>query len=57
MSKQDKRHWDAVKKISKYLKSTISHGIMFGSQQGDPLVMRFVDSDYTGDLDDKRSTT
>ena len=43
------RHWEAMK-------GTIGRGIMFGSQQGDPLVIRYVDYDYVGDLDDKKST-
>ena len=30
---------------------------MFGSQQGDPSVVGYVDSNYTGDMDDRRSTT
>ena len=30
---------------------------MFGNQQGDPLVIGYVDSDYAGDLDNRRSTT
>ena len=30
---------------------------MFGSQQGDPSVVGYVDFDYVGDLDGKRSTT
>ena len=28
---------------------------MFGSQQGDPSVVGYVDSDYAGDMDDRRS--
>ncbi|KAK4397554.1 Retrovirus-related Pol polyprotein from transposon TNT 1-94 [Sesamum angolense] len=36
---------------------TVGHGIVFGSQQNDPLVVGYVDSDYAGDLDDRRSTT
>ena len=30
---------------------------MFGSQQGDPSVVGYVDSNYVGDLDDTRSKT
>jgi len=35
----------------------VGHGIVFGNQQGDPLVVGYVDSDYAGDLDNRRSTT
>jgi len=45
-----------MKWILRYLKGTTSHGIMFGSQKGDPLILEYVDSNYVGDLDDKRST-
>ncbi|KAK4400677.1 Retrovirus-related Pol polyprotein from transposon TNT 1-94 [Sesamum angolense] len=52
------RHrWETVKWIFRYLKGTVGHGIIFGSQQNDPLVVGYVDSDYAGDLDDRRSTT
>ncbi|KAL4384756.1 hypothetical protein GQ457_15G014670 [Hibiscus cannabinus] len=57
MSKPGRRHWEAVKWIFRYLKGTVGHGIVFGSQQHDPLVVGYVDSDYAGDLDDRRSTT
>lgn len=57
MSKPGKQHWEAVKWIFRYLKGTTGHGIMFGSQQGDPSVVGYVDSNYAGDLDDRWSTT
>jgi len=28
---------------------------VFGNQQGDPLVVAYVNSDYAGDLDNRRS--
>ncbi|KAL0440382.1 UNVERIFIED_CONTAM: Retrovirus-related Pol polyprotein from transposon TNT 1-94 [Sesamum latifolium] len=57
MSKPGRHHWEAVKWIFRYLKGTVRHGIIFGSQQNDPLVVGYVDYDYAGDLDDRRSTT
>ncbi|KAL0297633.1 UNVERIFIED_CONTAM: Retrovirus-related Pol polyprotein from transposon TNT 1-94 [Sesamum radiatum] len=56
-SKSGRHHWEAVKWIFKYLKGTVGHGVVFISQQNDPLVVGYVDSDYAGDLDDRRSTT
>ena len=56
MSNLGRQHWEVVKWILRYLKGTTCHGIMFGSQQSDPLVAGYVDSDYAGDLDDRRST-
>ncbi|KAL4304503.1 hypothetical protein GQ457_10G014750 [Hibiscus cannabinus] len=46
MSKPGRRHWEAVKWIFRYLKGTVGHDIVFGSQQHDPLVVGYVDSDY-----------
>ncbi|OIV89834.1 hypothetical protein TanjilG_28396 [Lupinus angustifolius] len=56
MSKPGKQHWEAVKWIFRYLKGTTGLGIMFGSQHSKPSVIGYVDSDYAGDLDDRRST-
>ncbi|KAE8708629.1 Cyclic nucleotide-gated ion channel 1 [Hibiscus syriacus] len=57
MSKPGKQHWEAVKWIFRYLKGTVGHEIVFGSQRDNPLVLGYVDSDYAGDLDNRRSTT
>jgi len=57
MSKPGRQHWAAVKWIFKYLGGTVRHGIVFGNQHGDPLVVGYVDSDYAGDLDNRRSIT
>jgi hypothetical protein len=39
------------------LKGTIDYKITFVRQKSDLLVVGYVDTDYAGDLDDKRSTT
>ena len=57
ISKPGKQHWEAVKWIFRYMRGTIGYGIIFGSQQGDPSVVGYVDSDYAGDMGDRRSTT
>lgn len=50
-----KAHWEAVKWILRYLKGTINTSLHFG---GDTCqISGFVDSDYAGDLDRRRSTT
>jgi hypothetical protein len=38
------------------LRGTTNYGIMFSRQQGNPSIMGHVDVDYTGDLDDRKST-
>jgi hypothetical protein len=52
-----RQHWDAVKWIFRYLKGTIEYGITFVRQKSDLSVVRYVDANYAGDLDDRRSTT
>ena len=46
MSKLGRQHWEAVKWIFRYLRGNVGHSIVFGNQQGDPLVKGYVDSDY-----------
>ena len=40
-----------------YLKGTIEYDITFVKQKSDLSVVKYVDADYAGDLDDRRSTT
>jgi hypothetical protein len=55
MANPGKAHWEAVKWILRYLKGTIDTCLCFG---GDAChISGFVDSDYAGDLDRRRSTT
>nr|GMD16427.1 Retrovirus-related Pol polyprotein from transposon TNT 1-94 [Ipomoea batatas] len=56
MPKPEKHHWEAVKWILRYLKGTMAHVIVFGSQQSNPILIGYVDSDYAGDIDNRRST-
>ncbi|KAL0396474.1 UNVERIFIED_CONTAM: Retrovirus-related Pol polyprotein from transposon TNT 1-94 [Sesamum calycinum] len=57
MSNPGRHHCEAVKWIFRYLKGIVGYGVVFGSQQNDPLVVGYLDSNYAGDLDDRRSTT
>ncbi|KAL0342688.1 UNVERIFIED_CONTAM: Retrovirus-related Pol polyprotein from transposon TNT 1-94 [Sesamum calycinum] len=36
MSKPGRHHWEAVKWIFRYLKGSVGHEVVFGSQQNDP---------------------
>ncbi|KAJ4719824.1 Retrovirus-related Pol polyprotein from transposon TNT 1-94 [Melia azedarach] len=56
MGEPSKEHWQAVKRIFRYLKGTFDVGLIYG---GDTqcLVTGFSDSDYAGDVDSKRSMT
>jgi hypothetical protein len=55
MQDPGKQHWDAVKYILKYLKGTQSCGIILGGAKKD--LTGFVDADWAGDLDSRRSAT
>jgi hypothetical protein len=45
-----------VKCIFRYLKGTTEHEILFSRQLGTNLVEWYMDADYVGEVDDKRST-
>jgi hypothetical protein len=51
-----KEHWNAVKWILRYLKGTFHLGLLFDKNSVKKIsVMGFVDSDFAGDLDKRRS--
>jgi len=48
-------HWSVIKRILKYIKGTLGDALCFG---GSELVVKgYVDSDFAGDLDKRRSAT
>ena len=58
MHNPGKGHWQAVKWILRYIQKTVDIGLLF--ERDDSLgqgVIGYVDSDYAGDLDKRRSTT
>ena len=51
-------HWDAVKWILRYIRGTLNVGLVYERDTtGGQLCIGYVDSDYAGDLDKRRSTT
>lgn len=50
-----KSHWQAIKRVFRYLKGTSSLGITYGNVIHD--VTGFCDADWAGDLDQRKSTT
>jgi hypothetical protein len=48
-------HWTAVKHILRYVKHTLRYGLKI-TKSSSMLVSAFSDSDWAGDLDDRRST-
>ena len=49
------RHWTAVKRIMRYLKGTTNLGLVYTPQNNN--CVGFSDSDWGGDLDDRKSTS
>lgn len=49
-------HWLAAKRIIRYLKDTIDHGIFYKKGESILKLLIFMDSDYASDLEDRRST-
>jgi len=56
MGEPSKEHWQAVKRIFRYLRGTSDVGLIYG---GDTqcLVTSYSDSDDAGDVDSRRSMT
>ena len=58
MANPGKTHWQAVKWILRYLRGTMNFGLIFDRDVDlSSKVTGFVDSDYAGDLDKRRSLT
>ncbi|XP_070021838.1 secreted RxLR effector protein 161-like [Nicotiana sylvestris] len=52
-----KEHWQALKWILKYFRGTTDVGLTFYNDKLSESVVSYVDSDYAGDLDKRRSLT
>ena len=49
-------HWKAAKRILRYIKGTYQLGIEY-KYGGEPTLVGYIDSDYAGDIDDRKSTS
>lgn len=47
----------AAKRILRYLKGTISFGILYSTKKGEDVLTGYSDADYAGDLQTRRSTS
>ncbi|KAM1666313.1 hypothetical protein ACFX1X_045967 [Malus domestica] len=56
MHRPTESHWQALKRLLRYLKGTIFHGILFRCSASSRLYA-FSDADWAGDRDDRKSTT
>eukprot|EP00253_Pinus_taeda_P035768 PITA_35768 len=60
MSKPRKEHWTTVKWVFRYLRRTIDYGLCYQGRPGLDRVLDirgFVDAEWVGDLDQRRSTS
>ena len=60
MSKPGKVHWTTIKRVFRYLCGTTDHAIFYQGRVGPDIVIDvhgFVDANWAGDLDYKRSTS
>lgn len=48
-------HWLAAKRILRYLKGTTKLEIFYKRGEGNMKLVDYIDSDYAGDLDDRKS--
>ncbi|XP_038904473.1 secreted RxLR effector protein 161-like [Benincasa hispida] len=56
MGQSGKEHWQAVKRIFRYLRGTSDVGLVYGNFT-ECLVTGYSDFDYAGDVDSRRSMT
>lgn len=49
-------HWKALKRILRYIQGTVSHGLFYSNME-DYKLIGYSDSDWCGDLDDRKSTS
>jgi hypothetical protein len=56
MEKPHESHWNATKEVLRYLKGTLDYGIKY-IDASDVELIGYSDSDWVGNLDDRRSTT
>lgn len=58
MSNPNEEHWNAIKCILRYIKGTTNMGLVYEmSSKNDRVIKGFVDANYAGDLDKRRSQT
>ncbi|CAM8957737.1 unnamed protein product [Rhodiola kirilowii] len=58
MANPGRSHWQVVKWLLRYIRGTLDKGLLFGGDQlTSEIVEGFVDSDYTGSVDTRKSQT
>ena len=57
LAKPTELHLQAAKKILRYLKGTTNYGILYKKRGEEEELLAFTDSDYAGDIDDRKGTS
>ena len=57
MANPSRVHWNRVKWLLRYVRGSLGVGLKFGYSKEGVSITSYVDSDYVGDLDKRRSTT
>eukprot|EP00873_Tetraselmis_striata_P042410 jgi/Tetstr1/462674/TSEL_007640.t1 len=57
MAKPEERHWQAAKRVLRYLKRTKTLGLTFSGGKADGLLHGYCDADWAGDVVSRRYTT
>uniref|UniRef100_A0ABD2W186 Retrovirus-related Pol polyprotein from transposon TNT 1-94 n=1 Tax=Trichogramma kaykai TaxID=54128 RepID=A0ABD2W186_9HYME len=52
-----KVHWNAIKRIIKYLKGTLAHGLVYKAKNDCTKIVAFSDADYANDQDSRKSVS
>lgn len=56
MGSPSEHHMQVIKRVLRYVKGTMDFGVMY-KRNGNEKLVAYSDSDYAGDLDDRRSTS
>jgi hypothetical protein len=51
------KHWNAVKRVLRYLKGTVNYGLVLGGQDDSGKLEVYGDADFAGDSDELKSTS
>ena len=51
------QHWNAVKRVFRYLAGTVDLGIRFQTRAEEPFLFGYSDADFAGDIDERKSTS
>ncbi|KAK2575155.1 hypothetical protein KPH14_012674 [Odynerus spinipes] len=53
----ESEHWQAVKRVFRYLRGTTNHGIVYGNDESQSVLKGYTDSDYAGCTETRKSTS